>query len=137
MSQAFAQRLADADYNQDDLKKLLGEIDADKRAIKSALSQLSSEPDENMARGRERQTRIRKMKDKISFLTEDREVVRARLGEIKANKIALNKLQHSSKNKAEFTHAFMVAAEQMLSEEQYLEVELKAAQIMQSLKQNK
>ena len=117
MSQEFEQKLSDAGYNQPALKLLLNAIDADKRAIKSALSQLSSEPDENMAKGRERQTRIRKMKDKLSFLTEEREAVRMRLGEIKTNNKALNKLQHSSKNKSEFQQAFMVAAELLLSEE--------------------
>ncbi|MCG6200796.1 hypothetical protein [Psychromonas antarctica] len=134
MSQVFTQKLLDAGYDPIALKQLLSAIDADKRAIKSALSQLSSEPAENMARGRERQTRIRKMKDRISFLTEEREIVRVRLGDIKANNKGLNKLQHSAKNRAEFQSAFMLAAEQLLSEEQYLQLEIKAAQIMQSLR---
>ena len=57
-----------------------------------------------------------------------------RLGEIKANSKALNKQQHSPKNKPEFSQAFMVAAELLLSEEQYLELEIKAAQIVENLK---
>lgn len=134
MSQEFEQKLSDAGYKQSSLTALINELDADKRAIKSALSQLSSEPDEKMAKGRERQARIRKMKDKLSFLTEEREIVRMRLGEIKTNNRAFNKLQHSPKNKSEFQQAFMVAAERILSEEQYLELEIKAAKIVESLK---
>lgn len=133
MSQVFTQKLADAGYNQIALKALLEEIDSDKRGIKSALSQLSSEPNDNSLKGRDRQVKIRRMKDKQSFLIEEREQVRARLGEIKINRTALNKHQHSSKNKTEFSQAFMVAAERILSEEMLLELEVKAAQILESL----
>jgi len=83
MSQIFADKLSKAGYSQEALKCLLEQIDSEKRSIQSALSQLSSEPNESSVKGRDRQVRIRKMKDKQSFLTEEREQVRARLGEVK------------------------------------------------------
>jgi chromosome segregation ATPase len=129
----FATKLLKAGYSQELLKQLIEEIDAEKSSVRSALSQLSSEPDEKSVKGRERQTRIRRMKDKISFLTGEREQVRARLGQIKTDLKALNKLQHSPKNKKEFSQAFMVAAELYLSEEVYLDLEVRAAQIIESL----
>ena len=61
----------------------MNNLDAEKRSVKSHLSRLSSEPDEQYAHGRERQILIRRMKDKLSFLTEEREIVRKKLGELK------------------------------------------------------
>ena len=39
MSQEFEQKLSDAGYKKSALNALMNDIDADKRAIKSALSQ--------------------------------------------------------------------------------------------------
>lgn len=98
--------------------------------LKSRLSQLSSEPSEQHAKWRERQILIRRMKDKMSFLTEEREMIRSRLGRIKMDQKALNR----STNKAEpdFAHAFMAAAERTLPENEFLELEARAAEILQS-----
>lgn len=130
LSQEFAQKLQDAGNNQTALVALMNSIDEEKRSIKSALSQLSSEPHEALARGRERQTKIRRMKDKISFLTEEREIVRAKLGRMKMEKKALNRA--TSEKKAHFAHAFMAAAERSLPAELFNELETKAAEILQN-----
>lgn len=85
MRQAILDQVIAAD-SRESLVLIMADIDAEKRVIKSALSRLSSEPDEKTAKGRNRQTLIRKMKDKIGFLTEQRELVRSKLGRIKFNK---------------------------------------------------
>lgn len=129
LSQEFAQKLEEAGSDQKALASLMNEIDETKRSIKSALSQLSSEPNGQHARGRERQVKIRRMKDKLSFLTEEREIVRQKLGRIKMDKKALNRAR-SSRN-TDFTHAFMAAAERLLPEEVFNEIESRAAEILQ------
>jgi phenylalanyl-tRNA synthetase alpha subunit len=126
----FADKLQNAGNNQKILAALMADIDNTKRAIKSALSQLSSEPDERHARGRERQAKIRRMKDKISFLTEESGVVKERLGRLKMDKKALNRA--ASSKKLEFAHAFMAAAERILTEKQFNEIEYRASDIIQS-----
>lgn len=130
LSQEFAQRLVDAGNDQKTLRSMLSSLDEEKRSIKSALSQLSSEPEGPYARGRERQVKIRRMKDKISFLTEEREAVRQKLGRIKMDKKALNRVT-SGKNVA-FAHAFMAAAERVLTAETFNELEARAAEILRA-----
>ncbi len=53
MSPQFAEKLRSAS-SHDELVTLMADIGAEKMSIKSALSQLSSEPDERFQRGRER-----------------------------------------------------------------------------------
>ena len=130
LSPEFAQKLEDAGNNQRNLVSLLNAIDEEKRSLKSALSQLSSEPDGPYARGRERQVKIRRMKDKMSFLTEEREIVRQKLGRIKMDKKAVNRA--ASRRTVEFAHAFMAAAERVLPGEMFNELETRAAEILQS-----
>lgn len=129
MRQELAERLLQAGNSTKSLKTIIEEIDAEKRSIRSSLSQLSSEPDHQFAKGKERQTLIRRMKDKISFLTEEREVVRARLGRIKMDRKALNRAE--SQRSVEFSRAFIAAAERILPVEQFNEIEARAAEIAQ------
>ncbi len=130
LNQEFAKKLEDAGNNQKELLFLMSAIDEEKRSIKSALSQLSSEPNDAYARGRERQIKIRRMKDKISFLTEEREIVRQKLGRIKLDKKAMNRA--SSGRNVEFAHAFMAAAERILPYETFNELETRAAEILKA-----
>jgi len=127
----FTQQLQDCGSDRDKLLTLMAEIDAQKRSLKSRLTQLSSEPDgSDYARGRKRQTNIRKIKDKIGFLTEERERVRKKLGSLKMNKKALNKTTNS--RKPDFQAAFMTAAEILLDEATFLEIEAKASELLLS-----
>jgi len=126
----FEQKLKDCSSNKEMLIALMAEIDAEKRSLKSRLTQLSSEPEGDYARGRKRQTNIRKIKDKISFLTEEREQVRKKLGSLKTSKKTLNKITNS--RKPDFQAAFMVAAEQLLDEKTFLEIEAKASELLLS-----
>ncbi|EJC7176241.1 hypothetical protein DC915_RS03140 [Vibrio parahaemolyticus] len=131
MDQEFLDRLETAGFDKKKLTALLNELDQTKRSIRSQLSQLSSEPNDSTPVGRERQTRIRKMKDKISFITEEREVVRKRLAEIKANISSANRMQHKYRNGFEL--AFLVAAEQSLDEKQFLELEAQAHKMLSQM----
>ncbi|MFV1873550.1 MAG: hypothetical protein ACMZ64_09540 [Oleiphilus sp.] len=127
MSQEFESKLVAAGFDAEMLKELMADIDSEKRAIKSHLSQLSSEPDVRL-KGAHRQSQIRKMKDKLSFLVENREEVRKRLGRIKLDKKALNKV--SNRISPDFSQAFMAAAERILNEEQFIEIELRASEML-------
>ncbi|WP_045861631.1 hypothetical protein [Teredinibacter purpureus] len=127
MRQEFIEKLDEASWSKSKLKSLIEHIDAEKRSIKSRLSQLSSEPKDNDPVGRERQVLIRRMKDKSSFLTEERAIVIARLGKIKINQAALNRANCS---KAGYAEAFMAAAEYRLDEELLSELDQLAASIL-------
>lgn len=131
MNQVFLEKLDTAGYDKELLVKLMAEIDEQKRSVRSALSRLSSEPDHQFAAGKERQTLIRRMKDKSSFLTEQREIVRNRLGEIKTNKRIAHEINNGKKDS--FAAAFMVAARELLTEEQLLDIESRALVISQQL----
>lgn len=128
LSPEFAQKLQNAGNDTKALTALMAAIDEDKRALKSALSQLSSEPEGKFGRGRARQVMIRKMKDKQSFLTEEREVVRLKLGRLKMDKKALNRALSS--RSPEFTHAFVASAERLLPEELFQDLEVRAAEML-------
>lgn len=130
VSERFMNKLNEASVSREKLIQLLAELDEEKRSVRSSLSQLSSEPTTASLKGRERQAAIRRMKDKISFLTEEREAVRQRLGQIKEERKATNR--RSPARNAVFTNAFVAAAESILSEQKFLEIELKAAQIIES-----
>lgn len=132
MKQEFADKLNQAGNDKQMLIALMADIDSEKRAIKSKLSQLSSEPDPDFVKGRQRQEVIRRMKDKLSFLVEEREIVRNKIASIKSNKKALQRKSNSIK--AGFAEAFMVAAEQILSEEDLVHIETRAAEILASAK---
>ncbi len=132
MNQKFAENLQTCGMNKDKLIALMADIDAEKRSIKSYLSRLSSEPDGDFGKGRKRQVQIRKFKDKLSFLTEEREAVRVKFGSIKMNKKAMNKAVNNQS--VDFVQAFMIAAERKLPEDLFLELELNAAQILSATK---
>ena len=128
--QNFTITLQACGKDKNKLSALLSEIDAEKRSLKSLLSRLSSEPERIYGRGRERQVKIRKMKDKLSFLTEEREAVRERLGAMKMDAKALNRATNS--RSIDFAHAFIAAAERLLPDEMFLELESRAADILSS-----
>lgn len=128
MRQEFFKKFQNSYTSQEKLKSLMAEIDSEKRSLKSFLSRVSSEPDGKFGKGRLRQVTIRKAKDKIAFLSEEREAVRKRLGDIKMDKKALNRV--SSERSVDFCHAFMAAAERLLPEDVFLEVEYKASDMM-------
>jgi hypothetical protein len=118
----FIKELAKAKNNRELLIALMAKIDADKREIKSTLSQLSSEPGGALSQGRDRQTYIRTMKDRISILTSNREKVRLKISDLK--KFKKNGATNPSSNN--FATAFMTAAELILDEKDFNEIEVMA-----------
>lgn len=103
-------------------------MDEEKRSIRSTMMMWSNETKEQGGlEGAERYRKLRKKKDRMSFLKEEREYVRQKLGQLKEDQKSLQRAAHS---KIEFVHAFMAAAERTLSEETYLALEAKAGEIM-------
>ena len=128
VSDEFLQRFEACGNNQAQLVKLMAEIDETKRSLKDRLTRLSSEPDGPFGRGRERQEQIRKIKAKQGFLTDEREMVRHKLGTLKLDQKALNRAK--SNRSADFSQAFMAAAELILSDEVFEQIEARAAEIL-------
>jgi len=126
LSQKFSQRVAQIN-TRDELKALIASIDETKRSIRSQLSQLSSEPREGMERGRARQAKIRRMKDKMSFLIEEREHVRVKLGTMKAQK---KQLHVATSRRPTLNDAIVAVLMVSLSEEEFLAMELKAVGLL-------
>ncbi len=132
MNQKFTENLKVCGNSKDKLIVLMADIDTEKRSIKSYLSRLSSESDGDFGKGRKRQVRIRQLKDKLSFLTEEREAVRTKLGAIKMDQKIMNKAVNS--RSVDFAHAFMAAAERKLAKDLFLELELNAAEMLSAVK---
>ncbi len=86
MNQNFTDKLAIAN-KRDSLIQLMNELDEEKRRIKTIMSKFSNEDAENGGlTGKERQTKLRRMKTRLSFLIEEREATRQKLGKINSNK---------------------------------------------------
>ncbi len=130
VSLEFMEKVAALSSDREKLLALMNELDANKRSIKSRLRRMSSEPDGKFGRGRERQVQIRKMRDKLGFLTVEREYVRRILGQLKGDKKALNRVVNG--RKLEFCHAFMAAAERMLEPELFHEIEIRAGSMLEA-----
>ena len=128
VSLEFMEKVARIETDREALLALMNEIDAERRLIKSRMRMFSNSPREDGGWvGSSRYANLRKLKDKLSFLLEEREYVRGRLGRLKNDRKALNKALNS--RKPEFCHAFVAAAERMLDQELFLEIEAWAAQI--------
>lgn len=128
LSEQFVLRVSEIAHNRKALIDLMNQLDEEKRAIRSNQRKWSNDTKDNGGlHGVERTRRLRKTKDRISFLIEEREYVRKKLADFKGDQKALKR---ALTKKAEFTHAFFAAAERLLDEEMFTELEIKAAQIM-------
>lgn len=130
MDQVFFQRLQDAGFNFLKLVILRDEIDSEKRAVKSYIQDVSSGLSEKskLIVGVEKQSLILRLKDKKQFLTDQRVLVQSRIRNVNANRNAFNRASNSSKRG--FARAFLAAAELTLTEEQFIELEIKAGEIL-------
>jgi len=130
MDQVFFQRLQDAGFDFLKLVVLRDEIDSEKHAVKSYIQDVScglSEKSKLMT-AIEKQSLIRRLKDKKQFLTDQRVLVQSRIRNINANRNAFNRASNSSKRG--FANAFLAAAELTLTEDQFNELEIKAGEIL-------
>lgn len=93
------------------------------------MRQWSNEPkDQGGLHGPERYRKLRRLKDRPSFKIDECKYVRQKIGELNGDQAALRRASHGKK--IEFVHAFMAAAERLLSEEKFSEAEARAAQIL-------
>lgn len=129
ITEGFANRVAAIAHSKSQLLDLMHELDAEKRSIRSYQTLCSNAPQEDGGlAGSKRFLKIRSMRDRVGFLIEEREYVRQKLGELNGDQKALNR---AVKNKSlEFSQAFMAAAERMLSEDLFLDIEAKASAMM-------
>ncbi len=127
MNQNFTEKLANA-RDKESLIQLMNELDEEKRRIKTVMSKFSNEDAENGGlTGKDRQTKLRRMKTRLSFLIEEREFTRQKLGKLNSDKKALNK---AMSRKLEFCHAFLAVAEKEMAEEDFLNLEMKAMEML-------
>ncbi len=127
MNQNFTEKLASA-RDKESLIQLMNELDEEKRRIKTVMAKFSNEDAENGGlTGKERQTKLRRMKTRLSFLIEEREFTRQKLGKLNSDKKALNK---ATNRKLEFCHAFLAVAEREMAEEDFLNLEMKAMEML-------
>ncbi len=127
MNQNFTEKLASS-RDKESLIQLMNELDEEKRRIKAIMSKFSTEDAENGGlTGKDRQTKLRRMKMRLSFLIEEREATRQKLGKLNSDKKALNK---AINRKLEFCHAFLAVAEREMPEEKFIELEMKAMELL-------
>lgn len=132
ISEEFASKVAGISHDQDKLIQLINDLDEEKRLARSFQRNWSnSEKEEGGLSGSQRSKKLRKLKDKVSFLIEEREYARMQLKKLNSEK---KKLNQAINKKAGFAEAFYVAAELNLPEDVFLKLELNAYQL---LKQNK
>ena len=110
--------------NKERLVALMADLDEEKRSIKQYLSRLSSEPRDGDPTGKERQSRIRRMKTKTGHLTEYRETVR--------NAIADANIRFKGSDPSIYYQAFYDSACILLSTEQITECQSHAEQAVDS-----
>ena len=126
----FMEKVAEIETDREALLALMNELDAERRLIKSRMRMFSNSPKEEGGwTGSSRYIKLRKLKDKLSFLLEEREYVRAKLGQLKGDQKALRKALNN--RSPEFCHAFMAAAERMLDEALFHDIEIRAGRILE------
>jgi len=129
LDQNFVLRVSEIRSNKPKLVALLNEIETDKREIKKKLQKFSSNPKtETGIDTKKRSKLINSLKNKQAYLKDEANHVRSLINTFNQNKAALNR---ATTKKAGLPEAFMAAAELLLDEEQFVELELKAVQILE------
>jgi len=129
LSEAFINKISEIGNDKQSLVSLMNEIDENKRQVSARLTAVSSGRKEvTEMTTRERRSQIKMMQDKLTYLAEEREHVRSRIAEINSDLKALNRAVNGRNEK--FCHAFIAAAERILDEELFLELESRAASIL-------
>jgi PAB1-binding protein PBP1 len=135
LSQSFLLKVNRINEDKDKLIQLMSELDAQKNAARAAMRDISNTPaEEGGLSGRERNRTLRKLRTKIDFLKIEREYVKNKIAEIKKETKRLNRISNNSTPR--FQAAFMAAAEKLLDEKTFLDIESKAATIMASRKEH-
>jgi len=129
ISEAFLNKISEIGNDKQSLVALLNEIDENKRQVSTRLTAVSSGRKEvTEMTTQERRSQIKLMQDKMIYLSEEREYVRSRIAEINSDLKTLNRVVN--RRSENFCHAFVAAAERVLDEELFLELESRAASIL-------
>ncbi len=130
ISEELALKVSEIYQDQEKLIELMNDLDEEKRLIRSAQRKWSnSEREEGGLSGSQRSNKLRKLKDKISFLIEEREYVKQKLADLKENKKTLNAAMNK---KASFIESFYAVAQINLTEEEVVELEMKAYELLKA-----
>lgn len=133
LDQNFVLRVAEIRNNKPALVALLNDIETEKREAKKKLQKFSSTPKcETGIDTKQRSKLITSLKNKQAYLKSEAEHVRGVIHQLKQDQAALNKA--ASSKKPGYAEAFLAAAEQLLDEEQFVEIELKAVSLLESKK---
>lgn len=129
LSQEFVLKVQEISHSRPKLIELMNALDEEKRSIRSHMREWSNQPkDAGGLAGPERYRKLRRLKDRMAFLIEEREYVRQKLGDLKADQKALR--SNTNNRQVGFSHAFLAAAQRTLDPETFEKLELKAAQIL-------
>ncbi len=129
LSEVFVNKISEIGNDKQSLVTLMSEIDENKRQVSARLTAVSSGRKEvTEMTTQERRSQIKMMQDKMIYLAEEREYIRSKIAEINSDLRALNRAVNGRNGK--FCHAFVAAAERLLDEEVFLELESRAASIL-------
>ena len=133
LSQRFLLKVSSLEGDKEKLIELMNELDAQKNAARGAMRDISNTPvEEGGLSGKERNRALRKLRTKIDFLKLEREYVKNKIARLKQNTRQLNRITNNTTPK--FQAAFMAAAEKLLDEQTFLDIESQAAIILSARK---
>ena len=125
----FVIRVSEIKNDKPKLLELLNELEAEKRDIKKKLQKFSNSPkSETGLDTKMRERLIRSLLAKRTYLQNEALHVRNAIHEHKRLKSHVNKVLNNKK--PGLGDAFMAAAEKLLSEEQFVEIELRALELL-------
>lgn len=128
ISEAFALKVASIAHSKEKLIALMDELDAEKRSLRSSITLWMYDPRVGNGRSKaECHLKTKQLRDRIGFLMEERGYVREKIGKINGDQKALNRAGNRS---VLFSKAFIAAAERMLPEKTFLEIEAKASMML-------
>jgi len=127
----FVIRVSQIKNNKAELVELLNELENEKREIKRKLQKFSNSPKkETGLDSKQRERLIRSLTAKQSYLKNEAAHVRSAIHDFKQTQSTLQRIQNNKK--AGLAEAFMATAEKLLTEEQFLEIELRALELLEN-----
>ncbi len=85
ISEKFTRKIVELGNDKTGLIVCMNALDEEKRSIRSFMRKYSNEPKEKGGgSGQERNKKLRRLKDRLGSLVEEREYVRLKLGQIKS-----------------------------------------------------
>lgn len=129
ISQEFALRVSRIKHNRNQLLQLMEALDLEKRNLKARQQKFSSMNKENGGlSGQHRMNELRRLKLKMEHLKTERAYVQQQL---RALNVASRGLARARSHRAGFCEAMVAAAQEQLTEEQMIELELRAVQLLE------